>query len=454
MKNRFILFLTTIFVFFNLNSYAEDVNLYPFKSLSLSKFGYIDSYGRISISPQFDYSEQFKKGISIYRKGNLFGFINNNGFVIEPKFHSIKGSTENMVLAKKFDKWGYTDLNGEWIIKPIFDEAYYFHEGLAKVFIKNKYGYINKSGKLLIQNKFDYAENFSNGFAQASFEYRDTTFINKEGKIVLKTENDYIYRFSEELAPMLINSVYGYVNKSGKRVIEPQFTQAGYFVNGIAPVKKFGKWGFIDKNGKYIITPYFDELKDFSNGISAFRLGDKWGFIDNKGKILIDAKYEDTGFFSESLIPVKKDNHWGYINLKDEVIINFVFDKAEPFNGSLALVNNNSYINKTGDYIWSPSMSEENTIVQKNPIYNLKKGTNVCISHWGENLGFCGYIYGIKKDSYIINLKSINCGTTRCLGGCSDKIIQDILKSPKINYFMENDLYLIEVPKDCISTYK
>lgn len=451
MLNKLVIALATLIFIPSLSSYAEDTNLYPFKSIALKKFGYIDNYGRVSINPDFDYAEPFKKGISIYRKGNLFGFINSEGSVVEAKFHAIKGSTENMILAKQNDKWGYTDKKGEWIIKPIFDDAYYFQEDLAKVFINKKYGYINKSGKLVIPNKFDYAESFSNGFAQASFEYRDTTFINKEGKIVLKTENDYIYKFSEELAPMLINSLYGYVNKNGKKIIEPQFNQAGYFVNGIAPVKKLGKWGFINKEGKYIIRPDFEELRDFSQGISAFKVNNKWGFVDNTGKIIIIPEYEDAGLFSENLAPVKKEGHWGYINNKGEITINFVFDKAESFKGSLARVNENSYIDKTGEYIWSPSVYDEKVEPNINSIYNLQKGTNICVNHWGKGLGFCGSIYAIKKDSYIINLKSINCGTTRCLGGCSDKIIQDILKAPKNSYFMANDLYLIEVPKDCIS---
>ncbi|EAH9640326.1 WG repeat-containing protein, partial [Campylobacter coli] len=52
-------------------------------------------------------------------------------------------------------KYGFIDKNGEFVIKPNFDDAWYFREGLAKVGLNGKYGFIDKSGKIVIEPIFD-----------------------------------------------------------------------------------------------------------------------------------------------------------------------------------------------------------------------------------------------------------------------------------------------------------
>lgn len=42
-------------------------------------------------------------------------------------------------------KWGYIDKSGEFIIKPKFDDALDFCDGVAPVEVDDKYGYIVKS---------------------------------------------------------------------------------------------------------------------------------------------------------------------------------------------------------------------------------------------------------------------------------------------------------------------
>ena len=51
------------------------------------------------------------------------------------------------------------------IIKPQFDEADSFSEGLAAVRVGAKYGYIDKQGKIVIKPQLDCAGPFSEGLA-------------------------------------------------------------------------------------------------------------------------------------------------------------------------------------------------------------------------------------------------------------------------------------------------
>jgi len=72
-------------------------------------------------------------------------------------------------------KWGYIDKTGNIIIKPQFDRASAFSEGLAGVKIGNKHGFIDQNGIIVIEPKFDKAWHFSEGLA-----------IVKIGKIGIK----------------------------------------------------------------------------------------------------------------------------------------------------------------------------------------------------------------------------------------------------------------------------
>ena len=47
------------------------------------------------------------------------------------------------------NKWGYIDKNGKRVIKPQFEDAQWFQEGLARIKLGGKWGYISKSRKMV-----------------------------------------------------------------------------------------------------------------------------------------------------------------------------------------------------------------------------------------------------------------------------------------------------------------
>jgi WG containing repeat len=63
-------------------------------------------------------------------------------------------------------KFGYIDKQGKLVIKPAFDDARKFRDGLAPVNVGDKWGYIDKSGKTVIQPQFEDAQSFESGLAE------------------------------------------------------------------------------------------------------------------------------------------------------------------------------------------------------------------------------------------------------------------------------------------------
>ncbi|MBU3187647.1 WG repeat-containing protein, partial [Clostridium estertheticum] len=80
--------------------------------------------------------------------------------------------------------------------------------------IGGKWGFINKTGEIVIKPQFDFACNFSEGLAAIKVEGK-SGFINKNGKIVIKPQFDNIYddvsSFHEGLAMVNIGGKWGFI---------------------------------------------------------------------------------------------------------------------------------------------------------------------------------------------------------------------------------------------------
>ena len=137
-------------------------------------------------------------------------------------------------------KWGYIDKTGVLVVKPQFDSANRFSEGLGAVAITEngvqKFGYIDSSGRMVIPPQFDQAGEFSGGLAVAE--------VTKDGA-----------------------AKCGFIDESGHFVIPAQYTHARSFSEGLCAVTKPGEqWGYIDKTGAMVIQPHFDDVQQFSEG--------------------------------------------------------------------------------------------------------------------------------------------------------------------------------------------
>ncbi len=102
---------------------------------------------------------------------------------------------ENTLIPYRLnDKWGYSDINGNIKIKPVFDRADLFNnDGYAIVKQLGKFGIIDKKGNFVCTPKFKWIENKDNYYSKY-FEVED--FIGKKFLINSKgikiNFNDYI----------------------------------------------------------------------------------------------------------------------------------------------------------------------------------------------------------------------------------------------------------------------
>lgn len=214
--------------------------------LYFEKWIYLDRYGNRIINKEFGGASRFVDGRAFVKVGfDEWALIDKNGNEVTKKhfssFDSYNMFSDGLVAVRTKKKYGFIDRNGNFIIKPRFNQASNFYEGLAAVEIGCVSGYINTKGKIVIKPKFNIAGDFSDGLAAVEP-------ISKDSECSVASFHDNM----------------GYIDKTGKMVIQANFGRSFDFVNGIASVSfdepwdvigAIGKRGYIDKTGNYIWKP-------------------------------------------------------------------------------------------------------------------------------------------------------------------------------------------------------
>lgn len=235
------------------------IDYYPVikgKRLDKSKWGFVDTKGKITFFPNVRFLSGFREGLAFFKRGNLTGYLDKNfKIIIKPKFKSAGDFYQGRARATDINgSQYYIDQNGQKLFKN-FDGCD-FQNGMACFNIKGKWGYINWNGEAVIKAKFEQGNYFGeNGLAAVKVGDK-WGFINKDGEFVIKPQFDDAVEFKEGLASVEINGKRGFINESGMMIIAPQFDKWIYwFENGISDVRVEGKVGYIDKSGRFIWKP-------------------------------------------------------------------------------------------------------------------------------------------------------------------------------------------------------
>lgn len=201
------------------------------------------------------------------------------------KYEKLSSFHEGLAAVQRNGLWGYIDTEGNEIIPCIYkgteygNYAFPFSEGMAVIIDKDgKYGYINKKGEMIVKPQFEEAGNFSEGVASV-FSDGKLNFIGKDGKYVEALSNKFIWDYNlDRNLPQFKNGVCKvhipakepsegivadiiYINKKGNEVEQP-----------------------VDESPKELYVKYWED--------------DKVGYKDTIGNIVVPAKYSSLGKFS------------------------------------------------------------------------------------------------------------------------------------------------------------
>lgn len=230
-------------------------------------------------------------------------------------------------------KWGFINNNGDFLIKPIYTNAYSFQDNnLAIVQENNLYGVIDETGKYVIQPKYDTINQFSEGRASV-VDSSGFKVIDEKGIELTKKSYSFIGSYSEGMVIAVRTNtegqwLYGYLDKEGNEVISLNYKDAGDFKNGKAVVKiDEGEYALINTKGQKLNTYKYAFVGQLNEGLLAFKENEegKYGYIDESGNVVIPTRYTSAQPFNEgrAVVNVAEDygNSYGVIDRRGNFII-------------------------------------------------------------------------------------------------------------------------------------
>jgi hypothetical protein len=298
-----------------------------------------------------------------------YGYIHRDGSVaIRPQYQSAMTFSEGLAGIQTDGKWGFISLAGDIAIKPRFDSCRPFAHGLALVEDGDSKQYIDTIGKVVIRTDFYKCNSFEGDIAPVMPEIRSKgAFIDRTGKIVLSGRNYLVSHLSHGLINCPEKGKWGYINLQGEFEIAPQYVSARPFRGGLAAVAPHHDvaFCFIDPRGRVAIAGEFNGADlGFSENLCAV-WNEFYGFIDRTGRIVIPYRFRYADHFSEGLAVVRdtESDLYGYVDDTGRTSVAQSFTHASAFNGDLAAVivgdkyesYHYGYIDRTGEYVWEPT---------------------------------------------------------------------------------------------------
>jgi len=282
---------------------SQDSSLIAFITVNKTKknsYGYINEKGEQKTAPKFIIAEKFKNGFArVQFKKREWLFIDTAMNIIPTgPFDDAHDFSDNAAAVKVKGKWGYINKKGEFIIKPQYDKAGNFSEGLAPVRKlisyskkgkKKVYVFINKNNEVVIRTKYNYCSEFYNG-ASIVWHKKKYGLINNKGKIIVPVKYKNITAYTEYglFKIQKKNKSYAIFTSKGKKITPfiKQFSK-NKFGNGLFPIKHKEECYYIDTKGNIKFKIDADQIGTFKYGKALIKKGSKYYYIDTSGKEII-----------------------------------------------------------------------------------------------------------------------------------------------------------------------
>lgn len=270
-------------------------------------------------------------------------------------------------------KWGYINGKGTFVLKPIYEQAGDFQDGVAIVRLKGISGVIDFSGYFIVKPKYETIHPFSEGRATV-IDHKGYKVIDESGKELTSRAYSYIGDYKEGRVLFSITdekgkNLYGFLNRWGKEVIPASYQSATDFKDGKSVVElKNGGYALINLTGKVLQMYHFAFVGDYGEGLLAFQKSPegKFGFMNEQGKVIIESRFRWAQSFQDgcAIVTISEGNHdySGLIDKKgqyilkpnyqqiiylgdERVAIGKAIDPEKPFLGSMyALGDTNGHI--------------------------------------------------------------------------------------------------------------
>lgn len=307
------------------------------------KMGLLDNITGELIKPViYDYihfgTDEKSKYVAVLKNGKEYSIYNaNNDTTLVTKYDFVGDFKKGLSLVKQNNKYGYINTDGNLVIPLKFDSGTYFNKyGVAKVIVDKKYGIINTYGDYVFLPKYGNIDRYTNALISLG-DYRNPNNEKNPFKII-NVGDEVVYTKSmdkENSTKKLVNYklsddgfVVGYNDAKTNKTIHTSisfFDLKGNTIVSNAPyivsetriddpnlvVESNNKLYFLKQNDKFVNGSIFYDLIDTKGNIVENDLqycfdGEKgwplYFFADDKIITFVDNKWIENAYYSNFVI--------------------------------------------------------------------------------------------------------------------------------------------------------
>lgn len=239
-----------------------------------------------------------------------------------------------------YQKHGFVDANGNWVVQPIYDFTYWYEKWNLGTF-RNKdggpEGLLDAFGKVIFPIGKYKQYFYSRNYITLTDMDEKKGVATLSGDVIVPCLYEEIY--IDENGYIRVKSIgkFGLRNQEGREIIPCKYDEIsmsmlekGDFCN----VKQNGKTGLYHiKRNKELLPCIFDNIS-YDEKIACFEVkqNNKYGLYSIDGKEVIPCKYEYLSYQEEiRFIKVKQSDKYGLCSIEGEVIIPCRYDRISDY---------------------------------------------------------------------------------------------------------------------------
>lgn len=260
--------------------------LIKIKDSKRNLWGYMNFDGAMIIDYLYKNADSFSSdNVAIVRteKGLEGAIDEKENYVIEPMYYNISHLDDGRAFAKVKENAGakLIDIDGQTIAEGSFSMPIYgafehiFNDGLACVqdYETTKYGYVDLNGNYIIEPQFSSADDFTDGLARVVDDALGLQgYISTDGEYVIEPKYKELGQFVDGYAYAINkDGLAGAIDMKGNEVISCQYENVTNPYDGIFGIKENGLFGYYSLDKGWIIEPKYTSASSFKNGYAIVR---------------------------------------------------------------------------------------------------------------------------------------------------------------------------------------
>lgn len=249
--------------------------------------------------------------------------------------------------------YGYTDSSGEFVIKPEFDQAMPFTNGVARVKARYHWRLINTKGKFINKYLYEDISEFRNGVAIVRKEESLASdrivygLVNTKGVEVIESVYDY-FTPASDLSLFIVGTKesvsgkketrvrFGVMDASGKTVVPISFQAIREYNFKLFAVKDIkGSWQIYTNEGLPVFAGNYTDIQEFDGELATIKQNGKWGVIHRNGEVVVKPLYKRIIKKGASSYELESFTQWKVVSRKKENLFTSEYDKLKPLNGGI-----------------------------------------------------------------------------------------------------------------------